>query len=141
MTTVLCFGTGESWTVFASNDSNHYRIVFSAQEGIKWSWMDLRVTDSTCIETISIDGIIRIDAKDITSVMQAQYNSNARARYINGVFCVVPENNDNVAIVVLFPSAFYKATPIGFQLFLRLSFLATLLALFALFWRKAIKNS
>ncbi|MDR1672797.1 MAG: hypothetical protein LBS09_04960 [Bacteroidales bacterium] len=78
-----------------------------------------------------------VEAKDIPFVMLSQYNTNVQTRYVGGAFQIIPESPGSNAVIILSPSSLYNRNFLtGPQLFLRLSLLAVLLALFLLFCRR-----
>ncbi len=121
-----------------SNDSIFFSI--PEQKWAKASKFYLPVyQDSTitlCFDKMIIKNVSVINAKNISSVTWLKDLSLKKEnKGKQDIYIMHPGNNE--AVIVFFPPLFYQSRPIGLQLFLRLSFCATLLFLIAFLFKQS----
>jgi hypothetical protein len=128
----------------SGNDVKHHKIAVLLPDSLLRNIGALSITLHLCADTIFTVSSIQLNKRSTIypkAILETLWWQEGLSFQYDTVAHTI--SSRVYQLPCIFPigiMSFYQPKLVGFQRFLRLSFLATLLALFALFWRKAIKN-
>ncbi len=114
----------------------HFSIPVKDFNSSLWMWM--QTEHNIDIKELKIDGIIKLNATEIRKALAVHPKNCPNNIELFKKEEFLSFQKDSSCLILFSPSFFYQSPPIGLQLFLRLSFLATLLILIFILTKQAL---